>query len=1186
MRLKNVRLCGFKSFCDSTDFAFLQQGITTVVGPNGCGKSNVVDAVRWALGEQSPRLMRSNSMSDVIFSGSASRKPEGRAEVTLLFDNSQRTAIEKYNEFAEISVTRRLYRSGESEYLINKMPCRLMDVRELLMDTGAAGRSYSVVEQGRVEEFVTASAQERRAFMEEAAGIVRYKTKRIAAERKLEQTRQNLLRVEDVLSELNRQESALRRQMQSAQEFRALQAEVNLLKGSLTRLRHGNSARACREQEQQLEALQEDSSDVQSVLAGLDAQLAQLDLEQTRQEQALRECRGDLHRKERDIQQVETNLALQRQTVDNTRAWSAQLGQSMEESQQRLQDALAQQKAQEDEVGLLEKQAESMQLVLVRQEQDHDERRMAAQALTERVDALREQLIECHTELTGKENQQALLAERLREDEQRRGSVEERKNAARGELKRLRDDLAACRSRARASDAALASADAHLQALAAALEEQQRGLERHHEAEAETSGELLQCRSRLQSLSEIEAGHEGFGQSVRTFLDWLGDHPDQRGQLGIVAPLVDLITVPREILDWAGDYLALHLETIVIESTAALPRLAERLEELQVGGVCFLALDALPNGGEAAPSGGSNGHPALAGLLSVAPQGKALGEALFGATHLLPAGTPPHPLPRPLGEGREWLSRDGALHIDAKARVTLGKPGTPAAGVLHRRAEIAALGQQLVRLEEAERELRAKGKDLTACLLELQTQRRAGEAQARDLSLAGKELEQELAHGDRECLRIEQVCESLRREAEQFEQELGRFRQQQGELATAAVRWRDKRERLESELAASRGDQEQASAALAEAGDALTDRKVEHGRTSSRLEGLRARRMDLEREAEEAAAKREETQGALAEQRGKHEAAAESIKALTVALLTHQQAMDHLRGVERERQQGFEGFKERHGAVAEEIADARRRYERSQGKIHEVELALTAEKLRMEQFAAELAALPAAEPDAPQPADERTLEAKLSAAQARLSRMDGVNLGAPEEYEALDARLSFLRGQQADLDQAIADLEASIRRMNKESRRRFRETFEKVDQRFQALFPQIFGGGEARLVLTESDDPLLAGVDIIAQPPGKKLQNLNLLSGGEKALIAIALIFSFFLYKPSPFCLLDEVDAPLDDVNVTRFNRLIKSMTEHSQFIIITHNKRTMEVADRLYGVTMEEAGVSKIVSVNLAGQP
>ncbi len=323
MRLKNVRLCGFKSFCDSTDFAFLQQGITTVVGPNGCGKSNVVDAVRWALGEQSPRLMRSNSMGDVIFSGSASRKPVGRAEVTLLFDNSQRTAIEKYNEFAELSVTRRLYRSGESEYLINKMPCRLMDVRELLMDTGAAGRSYSVVEQGRVEEFVTASAQERRAYMEEAAGIVRYKTKRIAAERKLEQTRQNLLRVEDVLSELNRQESALRRQMQSAQEFRALQAEVNLLKGSLTRLRHGNSARACSEQEQQLEALRGESGDVQHRLAGLDAQLAQLGLEQTRQEQALRECRGDLHRKERDIQQVETNLALQRQTVDNSRAWSA-----------------------------------------------------------------------------------------------------------------------------------------------------------------------------------------------------------------------------------------------------------------------------------------------------------------------------------------------------------------------------------------------------------------------------------------------------------------------------------------------------------------------------------------------------------------------------------------------------------------------------------------------------------------------------------------------------------------------------------------------------------------------------------------------------------------------------------------------------------------------------------------------
>jgi chromosome segregation protein len=562
---------------------------------------------------------------------------------------------------------------------------------------------------------------------------------------------------------------------------------------------------------------------------------------------------------------------------------------------------------------------------------------------------------------------------------------------------------------------------------------------------------------------------------------------------------------------------------------------------------------------------------------------------------VLPAGNAPHPLPTPLDGGHEWIAADGSFHVDARARVTLGRADSPAAGLLRRRGELAVLRERLAALEAEHRRLAGEEAALAEAVAALETQQREQERRAAELGLARKAVEQELAHARREIERLEQVREAVQRETAQFEAELERNRAQQAELAGELERWQETRTRLEGAMAGLREQVERARAALQAVAEQLMTRKLERERQAVRLEALRQRLAESDAARAEAAAKLEETEASLAGQEGKQAATAAAIAALDEGLKARHGELETLRGVERERRQAFEALGERHRALDARAKESQRRHEAHQARIHDVELKFTAERMRLEQHAAQLAELPpreepdetqdSAEPAQPaQPSDERALERRLNEVQARLQRMEGVNLAAPEEYEALAERLIFLRSQQDDLDAAIADLEASIRRMNAESRRRFRETFDLVNEKFQALFPQVFGGGEARLVLTESEDPLLAGVDIEAQPPGKKLQTLNLLSGGEKALTAISLIFSFFLHKPSPFCLLDEVDAPLDDVNVTRFNRLIQSMTDHSQFIIITHNKRTMEVADRLFGVTMEDAGVSKIVSVDLSG--
>jgi chromosome segregation protein len=341
---------------------------------------------------------------------------------------------------------------------------------------------------------------------------------------------------------------------------------------------------------------------------------------------------------------------------------------------------------------------------------------------------------------------------------------------------------------------------------------------------------------------------------------------------------------------------------------------------------------------------------------------------------------------------------------------------------------------------------------------------------------------------------------------------------------------------------------------------------------------------DVDAQAAESERRRDGTQAALGEHTEALARAEQDIAALTQELTALQKTLEQMQAATREMVQGVNTFDEQRTALVAQVKTAREALEQAQGQVVEVEKKLAVEQERRKQWEALLPPGPP-RPPAGEPMDEKTLERRLNAAQSALAKIEGVNLAAPEEYEQLTSRMTFLTTEKADLEKAIEDLEASIRKMNQESRRRFKETFDLVNEKFRDLFPRVFGGGEASLVLTDSDDPLLAGVDIVAQPPGKKLQNLNLLSGGEKALTAISLIFSFFLIKPSPFCLLDEVDAPLDDVNVGRFNKLIQGMTDHSQFIIITHNKRTMEIGDLLYGVTMEEAGVSKIVSVSLQGR-
>lgn len=1332
MKLKQIKLSGFKSFCDDTKFVFKENGITVIVGPNGCGKSNVVDAIRWCLGEQSPKLMRSNNMGDVIFAGSALRKPVGRAEVTLLFDNSENTAIDRYNDYGEISVTRRLYRSGDSEYLINKMSARLMDIRELVMDTGAAGRSYSIVEQGRVDEFVTASPQERRGFMEEAAGIVRYKTKRQTAEKKLEQTRQNLLRVDDVLKELHRQESQLREQMQAAKAYLVLKDEITHHTGDLALLRYEKSANVCNEMEEKLAGLRLEDTNGQQTVMRLGANLQEGNLEHARHETLLRESREAVHHKERDIQQNETRMALETQNLQNGQDWITQLGDALEGHRERRVTLAEQLAENRRELESLDNKTETFLVEITREEDIYNQRKQAQEELAGRMTQLNDQLLECHTQLNGIASQQQMYAERLIEDERRRQGLETRLVEMGTEMQQVRVTLTEKETRSAELAGELERAQKNIQDMGEALTTEEEALTAQQEMEKEAGREVMGIRSRLETLSDIENDYQGFGESVRDFLGWLAEHPDEKQNLGVLGPLADLITVPGDTAEWAGDYLSAYLELIVLEKADTLPSLKAKLEELNLGGLRVVTLDTLPGlNGNGNGNGAGNGSAHLSELVEFSSSVPGLGESLFGHTNLMSAEAPVFPLPQPLGGGAEWLSRDGMMQVDPKVQITLGRSAAPAAGILKRRAEIAELETRLETAEATHTQAQAQSEALTQRIAEYRRQLRTLEEERAERQLAARQVEQEMAQGRREMERLEQVRGGIEQESVRAGEELARYKTQQVELAESQAKWSETRTTLETEVEQVRKAEETARAALMQQSDYLTERKVEQSGAASQLEALKTRIAELDRETETVEAKVLEAEEDLRVHKVKYESGGETIAEVRALLEVQQRDLESLRIEERTQKEAFDTLESAQKERAEQIRVAQRAHEDILNRIHQLELNQTQEKMRMEQATLQLIELHrpklpppspihtadstegtvadatdaagadasegegesteenteentgedetestndastnpseadtsgetwaakgmddsgtahrageatqegtptgesqgetpsdstnmpesagldniAAEADADmqaaaetQPApppvdfaqllkklqaqppelDEKTLEGRLASAQAKMRRMEGVNLAAPQEYEALEERLTFLQSEQEDLLKAVEDLESSIKRMNQESRKRFKETFDAVNIKFQELFPQVFGGGEAHLVMTDSDDPLEAGVDIFAQPPGKKLQSLNLLSGGEKALTAISLIFSFFLHKPSPFCLLDEVDAPLDDVNVTRFNRLIAGMTEQSQFIIITHNKRTMEIGDLLYGVTMEEAGVSKLVSVNLAEQ-
>jgi chromosome segregation protein len=1181
MRLQQIVLHGFKSFAEKTEVRVLP-GITCIVGPNGCGKSNVADAIRWALGEQSPKTLRGHRMEDVIFHGSASRKSIGMAEVSLIFDNDGTLSV----PWSEVSVARRLYRTGDSEYLLNKNVCRLRDIQDLFAGTGVNPKAYALMDQDRLNHVLTTQPWERRSFIEEAAGVARYKQQRADAQGKLEATKQNLQRVRDVMDTERRQLASLERQARKAQQYKALHQERQAL--ALVMVAADFGALTSRH-----EAVAQELSRLRAAMEERETLIATLAARETSQRAGVQEVEYQLA----DLRQSVQKLQLDAATLIERRDHIGTQIREIDAEDVRLAEDIR--TIGERRLGFgVEREEKARGLAEARQRHAEQGRRageleVLVQGSRGRLDELRRRLERLRLDQVRTAGRRAELTREAGELRERSLNFQRRLERLEAEVRQAEAEaqsLAAARGsleeRHHRTGAQLSLLEGERQQVEADLGERER-LRAHMQATvADLRLALAGRQSQLDALTVLEREREGYGAGVRAI--FAGGGASLRGVVGTVA---DLLEVPRGLETAVEGVLGDRLQWVVVERFEHARAALGYLEREGAGSATFLPLETLP--AAEAPLDDSEEvrwatrlvggpHPALlryllgrVGVVAHLDQAETLWRRNgVVATYVTPAGEVLSPTGRLTGGRRNGDSGEHDHSILRRKRSirqlrdeveAIERDAALQRGLLEAMdAEIAALRSREVGLRsslQAQEALRLAGsKDLEAAAREEERTRRHLETlEAERGHLDGERAETTARFEDVEAalLGIREAEAAVEREMESVRESVDAGQREEGTLAGELTACRVKLAAVAERAEGFARDLERLEELDIEAGARLDQSTVRRTQTAER-------RAELAQEAERADARAREVVVERDRLEAEVRVAAEERERRAADCQTLE---TELRAAEQERQ-------------------------RLVGRTHELEIDEAEGRVRREEMLQEArrrhgvdgrdALLAAHDPSA----DLAQVKARHEEMAAKLEAMGAVNLVADEEYRELEERINFLRTQHDDLVASMKDLEKAIRRMTGTAQERFREAFEQINRHFADIFARLFEGGRAELRMVEpeegEDDPLEFGVELMAQPRGKRLQAVSLMSGGEKALTGLALLFAIFYYHPSPFCVLDEVDAPLDDANIHRFLRVLRELCSHTQFVVITHNRKTMEAADVLYGVTMEEPGLSRLVSVRL----
>ena len=1180
MVLKSLILQGFKSFPDRTEIKFLG-GMTAIVGPNGSGKSNISDAIRWVLGEQSSRSLRGAKMEDVIFGGTAKRGPVGFAEVSLILDNS--AGIFR-SPFAEIMVTRRYYRSGESEYSLGKKHCRLRDIRELFMDTGLGLDGYSSIGQGRIDEILSLRSEDRRGVFEEAAGITKFRARKEEAERRLAATEDNLTRIRDLYDELGRQLEPLEKQAEKTEKFLVLRDELRVLEVSLWL--------------EQLERLKGEAEKRSRDAEVCRRQLENAKSEQERRYQQAEQLTADLHGIDRETEALRMSLreaesreagqasriAVLRANLENCRANLERVHRENEERAKQAEKLTEQFSAQQTRIAELEQSSAEARERLAAQEDrlaQHREAESAAAAALERAEQARAaaqneqhtlalERTAAQTGLAGMDGQQDDLHRALENAGDRLKAVQEEQSAFESRVSAGQTALRQAQAQAGEADAALRQAKADADALGAALRQ------------AESA--LTDARNRAAMLRDMQRDYDGFARSVRSVMQQAG-----RGRFsGVHGPVSALLSTENRFVTAIDTALGASASSIVVGSAEDGRACIEYLRRTDGGRATFLPLDTIRPA--SLRESGLDRERGCCGTADTLVQFDetygAVVRSLLARTVVCENMDAALALARSRGHRFRIVTLDGQI-IQPGGAMT-GGSASRGTGALARAGRLRAAEEQTERCEAArktaEQRFRAAEKRLHACETACETQnaalRRQAEAQAA-LAAACTQHRALLGNAQARQEELMQQQRSMEAEKQRSAEVLASFDARE---AQAGTQLRDAETRVQTcrdALARLRTEAAEQEAQLAGQRTALTRTEAELSGENRALEQMRALRCETDAGLSSAAdsIKRyececERMQDELAEEKAAHERS----ETLTRTL------REQLEQTGKRREQ----VEERRTAVRRDAQDAGEQIlgmEREASRLENRTGQLKAEEAQLlgrlwESY--ELTPTPAAalaQPlDDPAAARERAHELR-----GEIRALGSVNPDAVEEYRRVRERYAFMGGQKDDLERAQRELYRVIDRLTVNMKEIFASEFARLNVLFGQTFREIFGGGHAEITLADTSDILSCGIDIRVSPPGKAVKTITLLSGGEKAFVAITLYFAILKLRPAPFCVLDEIEAALDDVNVQRYAKYIRKLTDFTQFIVITHRRGTMEEADMLYGVTMQEQGVSKLLMLNLA---
>ncbi len=1167
MRIEKIELIGFKSFGERTGFHF-HPGITGIVGPNGCGKSNIVDAFRWVLGEQSAKSLRGEKMEEVIFNGSVSKKPRGMAEVTMIISglNSPQQSVQGEDgegSSDSVSVTRRLYRSGDSEYMLNKSQCRLKDIRDLFLDTGLEVKSYSILEQDRISEILNAKPLERRFLIEEVAGVMKYNVRKKEALSKLESSRANLQRINDIIIEVRKQISFLDRLAKKAERYKRLTSEIHSIELRIAKWDYQILKESFEKILSEYNVLKEEESLKKADLSKIENETETKRLELLEKEKVLEQVQIKFQNLEKEISEIEKGIAVARTERNNHNEYLAKLRQQEMEFGEKEQDLFMRQRelelAERDLLSEIERQKE-----LLRDKADFV--RSVEEELAEKEDLLegkRREIFRISEELSNLRNTQNRLQSNLEGLKHREESSIKDAENLRMALSELDSSLKDVESNLLEKNNDILLLNERKGIIFEEISATKNRLENTRETLSKVKEDLASYSSRIESLRELL-----FDDSTREVLS-------EDLNLPLVASISDVIEADDEYEKAVESVLSEKVNSFILPSFNDIVTAIARIKEKGMGRTAFIPVDVPEHDEVVDVPAGSEGR--VLNFIRAQEEFSGVAKSLFKNIFIVRDLKTALSL---VASGRRlnYVTFDGDV-VEPSGAVITGE----IKGVFRRKREIREL-------ESALEENRKKADHLQAEFASTQQLIETKEADLRNIetALTGKEKEVSL----------------LKLTSENYVEEKERRSRKIAYLSLEIEQITREKESVEKLLIeknteinltdAKKSESERNGASLQEE---ISQSKLSLDEYRTEVTDIRLTITSLKERAEAVSKEKENTTKETLENNRKKEFLSEEMSSIQSRIFqrgtevtANEEKIKTFVSVADEYKKEISGRKEVIDSENQELLATehglkilRNQIDSISSRVSELDIRKAEHKLKMEGLYENVKqnyglALDVIEAEALTEEDEK----RLVELRQKVQELGPVNLGTLEEYEELRTRYEFLKNQQDDLNKSIAELEEAITRINVTTRKKLRESFDALKTKFSEVFLALFEGGRAELVMTDENNILETGIDIIAQPPGKRLQNINLLSGGEKTLTALSLLFASFLIKPTPLCILDEADSALDEINTVKFANMVKDFSKDTQFIVVTHNRNTMSVADYIYGITMEEAGISKVISMQL----